>query len=129
MSKYRVTWEVLRSGQPRPYADTEYVVKVIFEHVPWNSKTKDFEPWYMDDDQAREELAKIPGWSSTTRGTWRNHYLDSVKLLPWCNHFDTYLDYVKPLQVITADLVIPHGDPKQEMAAIWEFRTVSPYTD
>jgi len=29
--KMRVTWEVLRSGQPRPYADTEYEVKVKLE--------------------------------------------------------------------------------------------------
>lgn len=63
MTRYTVT--VLRSGQPRPYADTEreYLIKV--EDTGWKPTETKFEPWLMhgnlDQRIAEEEAARKAG--------------------------------------------------------------------
>jgi hypothetical protein len=114
MSKSRITTEVVRAGQSRPYADTEYVVQVTFEFC--GQLSKDFQPSYTSKNYALLRLAKINGFVSTPKAERKDH-------------FETYLDYVKPIEPKRASEVIPLGDPDQEVAYIWEFRTVSPFTD
>ena len=116
--KHRFTVETLASGQLRPYADTIHHVRVTFEHVPWNSKSGELEPWFMGEDAVRGDLEMMPlaGFTSKTRGD----------VYSWS---DTYLEWLKPIDGKPASEVIPHGDPKQICASVWEFRTVSPYTD
>lgn len=115
--KYRFTIEVLRSGQPRPYADTEHVARVTFEHTDWKTPRGPFEPWYMTEDIAQDYLS-IPG-SGYVRAT-RKETKD------W---YSTYLDYVRPLDAKSASEVIDGGDPNRKVASVWEFRTVTPFTD
>lgn len=119
MSKFRFTVEILASGQPRPYADTIRHVRVTFEHVPWDSKSGELEPDFMGEEAARRWLAGIP--CAGFVGTARNG-------LDW-KWPETYLAWLKPIDGKPASEIIPHGDPNQICAAVWEFQTNSPFTD
>jgi hypothetical protein len=115
-TKYRITVEVLRSGQPRPYADTEFVCRVTFEETKWNDPSYELHPWPMTIDTALRYLEKVDGWVGTDRRS--------------SGYLDTYLDYFIMCEpIVTAADLIKYGDPNSKMSHIWEFRTVSPYTD
>lgn len=117
MSKYRTTLEVLRSGQPRPYADTEYVARVSFERTDiFRPKDLEFHPAYMSMEIALSKLKGVEGYTERKRSGGNDWHM-------------TYLDYVKMIDVKTADMVLKGGDPHQLVAYIFEFRTVTPYTD
>lgn len=118
MTKHRFTVEVLASGQPRAYADTICHVRVSFENVPWNSKDGELVPSHMSEEAARGLLEKMPyaGFTSKTKG-------------PGCEWWEKRLDWLKPIDGKPASEVIPHGDPKQICASVWEFHVTSPYTD
>lgn len=51
----RYTVEILRSGQPRAYADTirEYLITVEFKS-DWGPEPREFEPWIMGGDIDKE---------------------------------------------------------------------------
>lgn len=108
MTKQRWTLEVLRSGQPRAYADSETVARVTFEYTPWNSETGEFEPWPISEKSAREQLSGMRcGFVATPKSE--------------AGFLGTYLDYLRPVDDRPED---PSGK-----ASVWEFRTVHPYTD
>jgi len=112
---YRVTVEILRSGQPGPYQDTEYVCMVMFEHVPWNTKTGEFEPHYYRESDVPRELQRIPGFIGERNPD---------------DPFATKLDYIKGVGTpVTAADLIEGGDPHSKMWHTWEFRTISRFTD
>lgn len=102
----RITTTIVRSGQPRPYADTERVVRLTFERFGYVSKN--WSEWLVDEKQAR--LA--------ARGSMVG-FIDRQR--KDAGPFDSYLDYMKPLGPIET-LAGMHS-------AQWEFRVVSPFTD
>lgn len=59
----RYTVEILRSGQPRAYADTENEYLITVEHQAWNAQV--LSPWVMHGDVEttikREEAARAAG--------------------------------------------------------------------
>src|SRR5262245_61297889 len=111
--KYRMTEEIIRAGQPRAYADTEYVCQVSFEHTSFQNPN-DFVPFYMDKEDAFRKLKHVNGFVERRRNERREGetHMDA--------DFATYLDYVKPINPTTADKIIDGGDPSQELASIWE---------
>jgi len=114
--KQRVTTEILASGQPRPYADTINHVRVSFESVPWDSKSGELEPSFMSEEVARQRLL-YSGCGFTE------------KMKADVEWYATRLDWLKPIDGKPASELIPHGDPSQICASVWEFHTTSPYTD
>lgn len=98
MTKHRLT-----------YADTIHHARVTFEHVLWDSKTGEFEPWFMDETQAIRALEGMPyaGFTSGTKADWP----------------DTRLAWLKPMHGNVA------GDPKTVNGSVWEFQTTTPFTD
>lgn len=117
MSTLRYTLKTIRSGQPRAYADSERVVQIHLENDDWRNPGT-LKPMYVDESRAKEIARQLPlsGFIKTLSHE-RGHGLES------------YLDYFRPLDATTSDKIIPHGDPKQTVASIWEFRVVSPFTD
>ena len=109
MSKTRVTIETLRSGYrggwpPRRYADTECVVRVSFERVPWNSKTGELEPDFIGPAIAEQRLQGLQcGFTSVRKKD--------------ASFMQSYLDYLRPI------------DEQDGRSSEWEFRVVSPFTD
>ena len=58
---YRYSIEVLRSGQPRPYADTEREYKVYGEQYrTWGAKPEDRNKWYPWIPVVRQEQEYFP---------------------------------------------------------------------
>lgn len=45
MSKVRITIETVRSGQPRPYADSVHEDIITLEHTTWQNPHGEFQPW------------------------------------------------------------------------------------
>lgn len=108
----RITFTTIRSGQPRPYADTESVTQIKCEHLPWN-KTE-WEPYLVDEEAAR----RIAG---------------TFNPLPPKRHeaapFRAYLDYLTPVDPKRINN-IGREDPKAPVrASVWEYRIVNPFTD
>lgn len=93
----RVVTNVVRSGQPRPYADTEHVVQLIFETF----NGKDWELQSVTEEYARDIAA---GLKCGYIGRKKNE----------AGFFCTYLEYFRRVD---------------ETGAVWQFKTVSPYTD
>lgn len=116
MSKRRYTVETLAAGQPRPYADSIHHVRVTFEWNGWAEDDAELEPNFISEDAARRQLL-----------TLSCGFLEKTKVeAHWA---DTRLDWLKPIGGKPASEVIPHGDPNQICASVWEFHTTSPYTD
>jgi hypothetical protein len=113
----RITFTTVRSGQPRPYADTERVVRLTSESFAQYT-TKEWEPWPIDENTARMLCDAAPvGFTYRTKsvGEW----------------WESYLSYFTPIDpkrltntgVETDDPTIP------VKASTWEFKIVTPYTD
>lgn len=120
---HRITIETLRSGQPRPYADSEHVVRVTLEHVPYafqamgTWKVGEWAPQFTTQDSAMEILKGLRcGFISTSK-------------MGRSDPFQTYLDYLRPLDAEAGGMYGMKHNLKGELASIWEFRTVSPFTD
>lgn len=113
----RYTVELLASGQPRAYADSEYHVRIIFEWNGWNSKEPGFVPCYVSEESARLFAKALPA----------SGYTD--KVAKDCEWYETRLDWFKAMDPKPASEIILHGDPKQVLGSVWEFHTTSPYTD
>lgn len=100
MSKHRYTVEVLRSGQPRPYADSRYAARVTLEWQGmsgYKDKNAPFVPWIIKENQAREYLRKIPcGFTDAEPEGW----------------WSTRLSYLREIE-----------------PGVWEFETITPFTD
>lgn len=100
MSQYRITWDILASGQPRPYADSRRIVKVSFEHeTTYGPEKGQWKPAYTDlsGDSVRAILRAIPcGFTDTPPADWASDRL-------------AYL--------------------RQESPGVWKFQIDSPYTD
>lgn len=113
MTTTRITITVVRSGQPRAYADTERVVKVTFERDDWRKPSEtNLGAMYLNAKVAEEYISQLPlsGYVAT-REKDRSHGLEP------------YLDYLKPVNPVA----ISHAE--EVTASIWEFRVVSPYCD
>lgn len=117
--EWRVTFHVIRSGQPRPYADTEYVAQVRFEHkTPYTTEEKrnEWQSLMVNEQQARMAAQAFFGYMPVTkneRGGW----------------WESYLDYFKPIDGKHVDR-FGRDNPEGELrATAWEFRTVTPFTD
>jgi hypothetical protein len=122
---WRNTFTVVRSGQPRAYADTEYVARITFEHCsPYGpAETRNmWQPQRVDEQRARAAARSFFGYIDTTAKE-RKHMLDP------------YLDYFKPIDAGRVDRTGRIDRTGREspdgvfVAAVWEFRTVSPFTD
>jgi hypothetical protein len=110
----RITCEYVRGGQPRPYADTERVVRLTLEHVPYRAS---FEPIFVEREWEWEP------WSDITRSLieqyarafcfWKKTQQEHLQA-DFSGHFDTYLDYLRQIPDTTN---------------VWEIRTVTPFTD
>ena len=111
--KYRQTVEVVKAGQRESYQDTEMIVQVTFERTDSNNI---FAPDYISKDIALIRLHKVAFFT--------DHKKDGDK-----EPFRTYLDYVRPIDKITADQLVEQGDPNVVLHSIWEFRVVTPFTD
>lgn len=113
--KHRFTVETLASGQPRAYADHLHHVRVTFEAMPWNSKSGEIEPCFVSEDAAIRMLENMPlaGFIRKAPAEW----------------YDRRLEWLRPIDGKPASEVIPHGDPKQICASVWEFQTRTPFTD
>lgn len=108
----RVTFNTIRSGQPRPYADTERVVQVKCEHLPWG-KTE-WEPWSVDEEAAR----RLAG---------------AVYALPpkraEAGFLGSYLDYFNPVDPKRVNRVGVEDSSFPRKTSVWEYRIVEPFTD
>lgn len=110
----RYTVETIQNGQPRPYADTVRHVRVSFERG--GPSPKQIEPAFMQEAVVRSFLKTLMcGFTEKSK--------DEVD---W---FETRLDWLRPMDGKPASEVIPHGDPNQTVASVWEFHTTSPFTD
>ena len=114
--KYRTTQEVIRSGQPRPYADTESVSQITFEMTSYKDQNT-FTKHYMSKEAAIDMLKRIRPYGFV------ENERDSK------NPFASYLEYIRPVDPTSAASIIPKGDPNQQVASIWEFKVVTPFTD
>lgn len=112
-SRNRITWDVIRSGQPAPYRDSEYVVQVTLEFIPYGGEA--WEPWFMDAKQIKCTLRGIPGFVEVYR---------SDKGREW---HQSYVDYIRPLDE-KAYGNWQSGEVEMR-ASRWEFNVISPYTD
>ena len=111
---YRYTHTIVRSGQPRPYADTERVSRLFVEWYSndypkgtWlplgegHSSLKTPEGWpRLDVEQYKPMCQIMSGW------TYEGYQSE------WDKHFFTYLDYIR-----------------QVGPGLIEWRTVTPFTD
>lgn len=115
--KERITIEYVAGGQPGPYADTRDIVRVQFERTDPMKVGPDlpFIPSYMGEEAAVQHLLGL-GCGFVTKQERKSHW-------------DTYLEYLKPINPKKASEIIPYGDPSQEVSDIWEFKTVTPFTD
>ncbi len=119
-STQRFTVETLASGQPRPYADHLWHVRVSFESTDF--QTGELAPRRMDEASARRYLKALPcAFTELTRADKRGKGEDA--------HYQTHLDWLKPIDGIPASEAISHGDPNQTVASVWEFQTTTPFTD
>jgi len=101
--KQRVTWEILASGQPRPYADSIHRVRVTFERRGVYGKPPDV--WEPDniysgkfEDRVKDVLRVLPV-----------RFTDNMKPKDW---WTTRLNYLKEVST-----------------GVWEFQTTTPSTD
>lgn len=110
---YRYQIEYLASGQPQPYADSIYHVRLTCEI--WSTQYGNV-PEGMDEEEFRE-----PKWRPNE--TWKEEEIRALLLHLRCGFFtrtaaerehglESYLDWLK-----------------QTAPGVWEFRTVSPFTD
>lgn len=112
---HRITVVPMRGGQPRPYTDTETVVQVSFEQVPWLGKNEDLTwvAWWITEADAREILPSLKcGYINRPRGG---------------NWYDSYLDYLKPRAPTTQKNLVTKEEEIRSW--LWEFRVVTPFTD
>lgn len=105
---YRIEAEILRSGQPRPYADSETVGRITITRLQqygpqkgeWAPCSSWDETWNKDDTEdkpIRDLLRQCHiGFTDTPPADWAS----------------TRLNYLKQISV-----------------GVWEFRTISPCTD
>lgn len=113
MTTRRITIETLRSGQPRPYADTEHHVRVTFE-TSW-SRGQPLKPQFIGEAHVREFLPHLRcGFVTLLRkdkGPGQDDY------------YKTHLDWLRPVDAEAAAAQNLVG------ASVWEFHTTTPFTD
>lgn len=102
MSKTRITIEVLASGQPRPYADSQTHVRVTFEW--WHS-------WAGNDADSRSKWTACKWPEADIRACLKTLKCGFTDAEPKC-WADTRLNYLKEVQ-----------------PGVWEFHTTTPFTD
>lgn len=110
---FRVTYETLRAGQPKPYADTEHVCRMLIE-------TTDDQGMFIPLGRDVPSVVLTPeGWTFISPNAFLQNaraYSNWQELDPTKsdmeNHFRTSLDYIR--------LVGP---------GLIEWRTVTPFTD
>ena len=103
----RVTVNRLRSGQPRPYADSEDVYQILVEHIPYGKTT-----W-------------VPEWhpamiEQVARGAVR---APDDGPHPWPQHRTDYVRHV------LANGQTSEIAPERSTTGIVEIRIVEPYVD
>lgn len=106
-----ITARVLNSGQPRPYADSRTTVQLYFERIGWAS----LEPSLY---AVPIETARAAAAGSLTGYTYKTK--DQVEM------FGTYLSYFLPVK----DGMHVYGQIEEGARyAVWEFQTITPFTD
>ena len=85
MSKRRLTFEVLRGGQLRPYADTVHHYRLIYE---WQGMEgfKDKDATFVRQNVTREDIARrdakhLGSWTEKGEGDWASTRLDWLKMI------------------------------------------------
>ena len=107
---YRIEAEVLRSGQPRAYADSECVGRITITYqISYGPKKGEWEPCSHWDKAWQTDALTLP--DQPIRDLLRQCHVGFTDTPPadWAS---TRLDYLKQIST-----------------GVWEFRTVSPYTD
>lgn len=63
MSKIRITIETVRSGQPRPYADSVHEDIITLERTTWQDPHGEFQPWDIKTSFGGKPLSadNVPG--------------------------------------------------------------------
>lgn len=91
----RYTVSTLRSGQPRPYADTEHVYRVLIESTPFGNGqwSTEFTPLDVGENWARAICKDLCHW--VDNGEWHETRLAYMKKL------DKGLYEVKTTQAFT----------------------------
>lgn len=108
----RVTFITLRSGQPRPYADSQRIIQFKCEYLPWN-KTE-WEPWPIDEEVARRLAGAF-------------NPLPPVR--SEAGFLGTYLDYFNPVDPKRLNNFDREDSTGVVRASVWEYRIVEPFTD
>lgn len=102
----RITTTVIKAGQPRPYADSEHIEQIKLEMYIAYGKEPGWKPYGVTKDKAVALIVALRGGGPFVMKAERQHGLDS------------YLDYFSPV------------DTEDDFnASVWEYRTVSPFTD
>ena len=124
----RVTIMYIASGQPRAYADSRTINRVLFEHTPprWapyslKEVKADAVPWqphYLDEQAAEISLRSVGGLGKVLWKKDIKHGLES------------HLVSITPIDPKKAkDAGITWGDPERMMSDVWEYYICQPYTD
>lgn len=111
MNAYHYITRVLKSGQPRPYADSEFEWELEF------LQGEPVEPRYLSEAAARRHAELLPVGFVKTSKSERSH-----GLLP-------YLDYFVPVEPKKISEVNPKLKAETVVAYKWRFKVVSPFCD
>lgn len=111
----RVTYQVIRSGQPRAYADTEFVGRIVVEHQPWfpRGHEPEWKPFGVS-----EEVARRLAFANSVDGVAPPFRKDAGFL-------GSYLEYFVPISENTS--VVPQTG--RVSSSIWEWKIITPFTD
>lgn len=111
MATYHYITRVLKSGQPRPYADSEFEWELEF------LQGEPAEPRYLSESGARRYAELLPVGFVKTGKLERSH-----GLLP-------YLDYFAPVESKKMSEVFPKLKSETAVAYKWRFKVVYPFCD
>lgn len=97
---YRVSWDILASGQPRAYADSRTIAKVTFEYlVSYGPEKGQWKPAFdnLEEEKVRAILRALPcGFTDKEPEHWASSRLNYLR---------------------------------KKGPGVWQFQVDSPYTD
>lgn len=112
---HRITVRVLRAGQRAAYADSETHTVIVSESVNYGSN--EFTPWPITEREAMAAARAAPCGFISRRKDEREHGLES------------YLDSFLPRHPERRDSFGAPSETAELRSWIWDFVTVSPFTD
>lgn len=110
----RVVYQVVKSGQPRAYADSEYVGRVVVEAQKWRPAGEG--PW--EPFGVSEEAARRLAFAFNARP-------EGPPLKNEAGFMESYLEYFRPVGEDTT--VLSHSG--RVSSSVWEWSIVTPFTD